>query len=39
MLNVPMGTYKSRLNRAHLSLRAVLDADERVVVIGKESVA
>ncbi len=39
VLNVPMGTYKSRLNRAHLSLRAVLDADERVVAIGKESVA
>ena len=39
VLNVRLGTYKSRLNRAHLSLRAVLDADERVVAIGKESVA
>jgi RNA polymerase sigma-70 factor (ECF subfamily) len=39
VLSVPVGTYKSRLNRAHLSLRAVLDAVERVVAIGKESVA
>ena len=39
VLNVPMGTYKSRLNRAHKSLRAALQADERVAGIGKESVA
>jgi RNA polymerase sigma-70 factor, ECF subfamily len=39
VLSVPVGTYKSRLNRAHLSLRAALEADERVGVIAKESVA
>ena len=39
MLDVPVGTYKSRLNRAHLSLRAALEADERVAGIVKESVA
>ena len=39
VLDVPMGTYKSRLNRAHLSLRAALEADARTAGIGKESVA
>jgi RNA polymerase sigma-70 factor (ECF subfamily) len=39
VLDVPIGTYKSRLNRAHLSLRAALEADERVAGIGKESIA
>jgi len=39
VLNVPMGTYKSRLNRGHLALRAALEAEERVAGIGKESVA
>ncbi len=39
VLEVPIGTFKSRLNRAHLSLRAALDADERVAGIAKESVA
>jgi len=39
VLGVPMGTYKSRLNRAHLALRAALDADARVAAIGKESLA
>jgi len=39
VLDVPIGTYKSRLNRAHLSLRAALEADARVAGIGKESVA
>ena len=39
VLDVPMGTYKSRLNRAHLSLRAALEADERSTSVGKESVA
>jgi RNA polymerase sigma-70 factor (ECF subfamily) len=38
-LAVPIGTYKSRLNRAHQSLRAALDADERMGGIVKESVA
>ena len=39
VLDLPLGTYKSRLNRAHQSLRAALEADERVAGIGKESVA
>ena len=39
VLDVPMGTYKSRLNRAHLSLRAALEADARVAGIGQESIA
>ena len=39
VLDVPVGTYKSRLSRAHLSLRAALEADERVGAVAKESVA
>ena len=39
VLDVPIGTYKSRLNRAHLALRAALDADERVAVLSTESIA
>ena len=39
VLEVPVGTYKSRLNRAHLALRAALEADERVAGNVKESVA
>ena len=39
VLEVPVGTYKSRLNRAHHSLRAALEAEERVAGIGKESIA
>jgi RNA polymerase sigma-70 factor, ECF subfamily len=39
VLDIPMGTYKSRLNRAHLSLRAALEADARVAGIGQESLA
>jgi RNA polymerase sigma-70 factor (ECF subfamily) len=39
VLDVPIGTYKSRLNRAHLSLRAALEADARVASVGQESMA
>ena len=39
VLDVPVGTYKSRLNRAHRSLRAALEADARVAAVGKASVA
>jgi RNA polymerase sigma-70 factor (ECF subfamily) len=38
-LEVPIGTYKSRLNRAHLSLRAALEADARAGANVKESLA
>jgi RNA polymerase sigma-70 factor (ECF subfamily) len=39
VLGIPIGTYKSRLNRAHVSLRAALDADERTAAIARESLA
>lgn len=39
VLSVPIGTYKSRLNRAHGSLRAALEAVERVAGTTRESVA
>lgn len=39
VLDVPIGTYKSRLNRAHAALRAVLEADARVAGIRRESIA
>ena len=38
-LDVPIGTFKSRLSRAHLSLRAAIEADARVAGIGQESIA
>ena len=38
-LDVRLGTYKSRLSRAHLSLRAALEADARASGLGKESIA
>jgi len=39
VLEIPVGTFKSRLNRAHVSLRAALEADARVAGIGQESIA
>ena len=39
VLEIPMGTFKSRLNRARLSLRAALEADARVAGISQESIA
>jgi DNA-directed RNA polymerase specialized sigma24 family protein len=39
VLDIPIGTYKSRLNRAHLALRASIEADGRLVGIAKESIA
>src|SRR5436190_2188621 len=38
VLEIPIGTYKSRLNRAHVALRAALEADERLAATAKESV-
>jgi RNA polymerase sigma-70 factor, ECF subfamily len=39
VLDVPLGTYKSRLNRASTALRAALDADSRTPAHPQESTA
>ena len=39
VLEIPLGTYKSRLNRATAALRAALEADERTPIVAKESIA
>ena len=39
MLDIPLGTMKSRLHRATVQLRAALDADERADAIHRESIA
>lgn len=39
MLEVPLGTYKSRLNRASAAMRAGLEADSRTPVRPQESIA
>ena len=39
VLDIPVGTFKSRLNRASGALRAVLEADERTPTVVKESLA
>jgi RNA polymerase sigma-70 factor (ECF subfamily) len=39
VLGVPLGTVKSRLNRAAAGLRASLEADERAAAVGTESIA
>ena len=39
VLDIAIGTFKSRLNRAHAALRAALEADERRLIVVKESVA
>jgi RNA polymerase sigma-70 factor, ECF subfamily len=38
-LDIPIGTFKSRLNRATHALRAALEADERQALAREESVA
>jgi DNA-directed RNA polymerase specialized sigma24 family protein len=37
VLNIPVGTVKSRLSRAMRALRAALEADERALVLARES--
>jgi DNA-directed RNA polymerase specialized sigma24 family protein len=39
VLDVPLGTYKSRLNRATTALRAALESDDRTPVRSQESIA
>lgn len=39
VLDVPLGTYKSRLSRANAAMRAALEADNRTPVRPKESIA
>jgi RNA polymerase sigma-70 factor (ECF subfamily) len=39
VLDIAVGTVKSRLNRANAALRAALEADERTPSVAKESIA
>jgi RNA polymerase sigma-70 factor (ECF subfamily) len=39
VLDIPIGTFKSRLNRATQALRAALEAEDRRAAIGQESIA
>jgi RNA polymerase sigma-70 factor (ECF subfamily) len=39
VLDIALGTFKSRLNRASAALRAALEADERTSTVAKESIA
>lgn len=39
VLEIAVGTFKSRLNRANAALRASLEADERTAIVAKESIA
>jgi len=39
VLGIPLGTYKSRLNRATAALRAAIEADDRASATAAESVA
>ena len=39
VLDIALGTFKSRLNRASAALRAALDANERTSTVARESIA
>jgi DNA-directed RNA polymerase specialized sigma24 family protein len=39
VLDIALGTFKSRLHRASAALRAALEADERTPILVKESIA
>jgi RNA polymerase sigma-70 factor (ECF subfamily) len=39
VLDIALGTFKSRLNRATAALRAALEADERTATVAMESIA
>ena len=39
VLDIAVGTYKSRLHRASSALRAALDADERTAIVARGSIA
>jgi RNA polymerase sigma-70 factor, ECF subfamily len=39
VLDIAVGTFKSRLHRASAALRAALEADERTPVVARESIA
>jgi RNA polymerase sigma-70 factor, ECF subfamily len=39
VLDIAVGTFKSRLNRANAALRAALEADERTPAVAMESIA
>ena len=39
VLEIAVGTYKSRLHRASVAMRAAVEADERVTTAVKESIA
>ena len=39
VLDIALGTFKSRLNRASAALRAALDANERTPTVARESIA
>jgi len=39
VLDIAVGTFKSRLNRASAALRAALEADERTPAVARESIA
>jgi RNA polymerase sigma-70 factor (ECF subfamily) len=39
VLEIAVGTFKSRLNRASVALRAALEADERTTTVAMESIA